>query len=73
MTRIAVVMVGTDLGRFRDVEANKVRLALAREIAAFTQGKGKADIVMLARPSARIALAGVRRARADAAIGSGAR
>jgi predicted amidohydrolase len=47
MPRIAAVMVGTDEERFRCVDANDERMALARRIAAFTQGDGQADIVLL--------------------------
>jgi hypothetical protein len=47
MTRIAATIVGTDENRFRSVTANDERFELARSIAAYTQGDGGANIVML--------------------------
>jgi hypothetical protein len=44
MPDLAVVIVGTDEDRFRHVEANEARLALAREVAAHT--REKVDIVV---------------------------
>lgn len=47
MARIAATIVGTDEVRFRCTGANKERLELARQIAAYTQGDGRADVVLL--------------------------